>query len=249
MASWVPSNTISVGPALGLPGILSGLVAPKPSDISCSQRHLLPISTTSASGITLDLSALDISSLGLELLLPIGLDQYVHRPTPAAAPPASWPFPVEAHPAASASLAKSMVQRLKGDIKLHAKQTAARPKPILLGFSPKELQALVQMPGVALPAAEGKASALLNALLALRAMDAQKAGQCADLALDLAKGTAGGGAAAEVDARGRKAFALSRLSGFVPKAWFELLVTFLLSSKGETREGVRITIGCGHFHP
>ena len=217
--------------AFGLPGLLSGLVAPKPYDISCAKRDLLPVSVTVGSE-ALSLNEADITSLGLDLLAPIGLDKFIFIPAPSPTPPAAWPFPVEAHPVASSPLAKGMAQRLKGDMELYAKQRAARTKPVLLGFSSQDLKALVQSPEAMLPGAEGKARALLDALFTLRTLDLMRANSAKALAIELTKDTAGNAAAAANDTRERKAFCLFRLSGYVPQAWFELLVTFLLSSHG-----------------
>ena len=216
-------------------------------DISCAKRDLLPVSVTSGSE-TLSLNAADITSLGLDLLAPIGLDKFILVSAASPTPAATWPFPVEAHPVASSPLAKGMAERLKGDMELYAKQHAAHPKPVLLGFSPQDLKALVQNPEAVLPGAEGKARALLDALLALRTLDLKRATSAKALAIDLTKDTAGSAAAAATDICERKAFSLSRLSSYIPQAWFELLVTFLLSSRGECHleGGAKVPVGHNH---
>ncbi len=141
---------------------------------------------------------------------------------------------MERHPAAGSPLAKAMVERLRGDMALFEGRSASRPKPTLLGFAPAEVAALVSGGGGgggSTSAAE-RVSALLAALAAQGQADAAKAAAAQRIALSMAGDAAINHRSFGGDADGVGAFSLRQVAGFAPRSGFELLVSFLLSSKG-----------------
>lgn len=184
-AAWDPPAAVPLGGAAPGPAALAaGLTVPSASNLSCASRELRAVEASAPAvsvggggggggggvGTTsVRFSADDVRSLGMQLLAPMDLRRWVSEPPPAAAAPAGWPFAVERHPAAAGPLAASMVQRLRGDMQLHAAKSAAHPKPALLGFSPREAAAVVAAGGgggAGLAGARDRAEQLLAALRA-----------------------------------------------------------------------------------
>lgn len=188
---------------------------------------------------TVNIPAQQLQAFATKPLAPMKLEKFVeelNRAQLGEAPVSgTLPFNVGAERATQTHCSQATIQRITADVSKYAEKTNAEKKPILIGFQPNEIKSFHNSPGSLNKANDvlNKMNRSLNSAMAFdrkslwNLMNRALAIACSDERSDR---PGSGGTDGECNFL---RFRLGQCSEREPSAWFELLVSSILSTTGE----------------